>query len=139
MSDYIRRQQRTMQAERERHNQRAADDEENRRRVREGEAAIREQERQEVNAVTGPFLARAEAEKQQRELEKERRIKAVEEARRAEGRAELEEHAQQQLNLWLVNGGTEESFRAAWPSMERDFMSGKQAERQKLIDEGNVF
>lgn len=139
MSDYMRRQQRRMQAERERHNERSAADEENRRRIREGETAIREQERQEVNAVTGPFLARAEADRQQRELEKERRIKAEEEARRAEGRAELEDHARQQLRLWLVNGGTEESFQAAWPSMEQEFMAGKQAERQKTIDQGRVF
>lgn len=139
MSDHIRQQQRRMQAERERHNARSAADEENRRRIREGEAALREQERQKVNAVTAPFLAQAEAERQQRELEREQRTRADEEARRAEGRAELEDHARQRLNLWLVNGGTQESFAAAWPEMEREFMAGKQAERQKLIDEGSVF
>ncbi len=117
----------------------AAGRDEARRLVREGELAEQERQRQEANEAVAPLLARAEAERQQRELEKERRIRAEEEARRAEGRAELEEHARQQLSLWLVNGGTEESFAAAWPEIEREFMAGKQAERQKTIDQGRVF
>jgi len=135
------RQRRNLQRELARRNEENAGLEDAQRRIREGAAAEEERRRQEVNADprTVAFVrSMEERQRHERDAAKLRRYEE-EQQRQAKGRGEIEDFGRQRLNLWLLNGGDQEGFRAAWPAMEREFMAGKQADRQRLIQEGGVF
>ena len=72
----------------------------------------------------------------QRELGEKRRAweesrKAQADAKRLHGlREEMDTYRDERLTDWMEHGGDEATFRQVWPQMQKDYLDGKQLERE---------
>lgn len=85
--------------------------------------------------ATRGAIARAEQAERQAEAD----VRAREEARQTEARAELGKVRERELFLWMSRGGTPEMFEKQWPDQVGRIMREKQERRDQELQRASVW